>query len=74
MKAVRDTKAKKRRLPSSQVIIKRPNELICNFLPDFSLTYVNQTLAEYFEKTPEELLENSFLDFFICIFFHKKHG
>jgi len=35
--------------------------LICRFLPEGEITYVNSMYCEYFEKTPEELVGSSFL-------------
>lgn len=37
--------------------------LICQFLPDSTLTYVNSIYCQYFNKRPEELLGCRFLDF-----------
>lgn len=37
--------------------------LICKFLPDSTLTYVNSTYCEYFNKRPDELLGCRFLEF-----------
>lgn len=37
--------------------------LICKFLPDSTLTYVNSTYCQYFDKRPDELLGCRFLDF-----------
>jgi len=37
--------------------------LICVFLPDGTLTYVNRVYCEYFQKKTEELVGHSFLDF-----------
>ncbi len=36
--------------------------LICTFLPDGTLTYVNTAYCEYFQKSPGELIGKSFLD------------
>ena len=35
--------------------------MICRFLPDYELTYVNKAYCRYFEKTSEELVGSSFL-------------
>ena len=35
--------------------------LICRFLPNFKITYVNKAYCSYFRKTPEELVGKSFL-------------
>jgi PAS domain S-box-containing protein len=37
--------------------------LICEFLPDSVLTYVNRAYADYFETTPEALIGQPFLNF-----------
>ncbi|TIH20149.1 response regulator [Marinifilum sp. JC120] len=37
--------------------------MICEFLPDSTLTYVNRAYCEYFGKTEEELLGKRFLEF-----------
>ncbi|GAB4471841.1 MAG: hypothetical protein Kow00124_09340 [Anaerolineae bacterium] len=44
-----------------RAIIDDQTELICRFLPDGSLTFVNQAYCRYFDKTPEELLGRSFV-------------
>ncbi len=36
-------------------------DLVCRFDPDFTLTYVNRSYAEYFGKTVEQLTGTSFL-------------
>ncbi len=35
--------------------------LVCRFLPDGEITYVNNAYCHYFEKTPDELVGSSFL-------------
>ncbi len=42
-------------------ILDDQTELICRFLPDGSLTFVNQAYCRYFGKTPEQLLGRSFV-------------
>ncbi|NCC05320.1 MAG: PAS domain S-box protein [Proteobacteria bacterium] len=37
--------------------------LVCEFLPDSTLTYVNKAYCEYFQSTSEKLLGYRFLDF-----------
>ena len=37
--------------------------LICTFLPDSTLTYVNRAYADYFGVSPEQLIGRPFLDF-----------
>ena len=34
---------------------------VCNFLPGGEITFVNRTYCEYFDKTPKQLVGNSFL-------------
>ena len=36
--------------------------LICTFLPDSTLTYVNQSYCEFFQKPPEALWGQRFVD------------
>ncbi len=43
-----------------QCIIADQTELICRFLPDGSLTFVNDAYCSFFQKSPEELLGQSF--------------
>ena len=43
-----------------QGIIADQTELICRFLPDGSLTFVNDAYCSFFQKSPEELLGQSF--------------
>lgn len=38
--------------------------LICIFLPDSTLTYVNKAYGELFQKRPDDLIGRKFLDFF----------
>lgn len=35
--------------------------LICSFLPDGEITFVNKAYCDYFQRTPEELIGSSFL-------------
>ncbi len=37
--------------------------LICQFLPDSTLTYVNSTYSNYFNQDPDQLIGRRFLDF-----------
>jgi PAS domain S-box-containing protein len=37
--------------------------LVCTFLPDSTLTYVNTAYANFFQKTPEELIGKPWLEF-----------
>ena len=41
-------------------IVEDQTELICRFLPDGTLTFVNQAYCRYFQKTSEELLGRNF--------------
>ena len=43
-----------------QGIIADQTEMICRFLPDRSLTFVNDAYCNFFQKTPEELLGKVF--------------
>ncbi|MFO0752152.1 MAG: EAL domain-containing protein [Thermodesulfovibrionales bacterium] len=44
-------------------IVENQNELICRFLPDGTLTYVNDSFSAYFKKAKEELVGKPFLPF-----------
>src|SRR6478609_1815682 len=37
-------------------------ELVCHYLPDTTLTYVNEAYCQFFGKTRQELLGRPFLD------------
>ncbi len=37
--------------------------LVCRWLPDGRLTFVNSMYCEYFNRSPEELIGNNFLDY-----------
>jgi PAS domain S-box-containing protein len=37
--------------------------MVCTFLPDSTLTYVNDAYCEYFQQRPEDLIGRRFLDF-----------
>ncbi len=54
---LRESEARYRRLAEATPV------LICTFLPDSTLTYVNTAYAEYFQKPPGELLGRRFLEF-----------
>ena len=43
-----------------RAIVEGQTELICRFLPDSTLTFVNEAYARYFGKAPAELLGRSF--------------
>ncbi len=38
-------------------------ELICRFLPDWTLTSVNEAYCHYFGKSPNDLISRSFMSF-----------
>ncbi|MEW6586238.1 MAG: PAS domain S-box protein, partial [Nitrospirota bacterium] len=42
-------------------IVEDQTELICRFLPDGTLTFVNEVYCRYFGKKPEELIGRSFM-------------
>ena len=42
-------------------IVEDQTELICRFLPDGTLTFVNRAYCDYFGKTEPELIGNSFM-------------
>ena len=42
-------------------IVEDQMELVCRYLPDCTLTFVNQTYCRYHEKNREELIGKSFL-------------
>jgi len=42
-------------------VVEDQTELICRFLPDGILTFVNEAYCQYFGKKPEELIGHSFL-------------
>ena len=44
-------------------VVEGQTELICRYLPDTTLTFVNATYCRYFGKTQEELIGAKFLDF-----------
>ena len=43
-------------------VVEGQTELICRYLPDTTLTFVNATYCRYFGKTQEELIGTKFLD------------
>jgi PAS domain S-box-containing protein len=45
-----------------RAIVEDQTELICRFLPDCTLTFVNGAYSRYFESTPERLVGQSFLN------------
>ena len=46
-----------------RAIIADQTEMICRFLPDGTLTFVNDAYCQFFQKTPKELIGHSFLSF-----------
>jgi PAS domain S-box-containing protein len=42
-------------------VVEDQTELICRFLPDGILTFVNEAYCQYFGKKPEELIGHSFM-------------
>jgi len=44
-------------------VVESQSDLICRYLPDTSLTFVNDAYCRYFRRTPEELLGSKFLQF-----------
>ncbi len=44
-----------------RAIVEDQSELICRYLPDGKITFVNQAYCRYFGVQPEELLGNSFM-------------
>ncbi|MDD2620553.1 MAG: PAS domain S-box protein, partial [Syntrophomonadaceae bacterium] len=46
-----------------RAVVEGQTELICRFLPDSTLTFVNQAYCRYFGLKEDELLGNTFLSF-----------
>ena len=44
-----------------RTVVEDQTELICRFLPDFTLTFVNEAYCRYFGKTRDQLLGHRFL-------------
>lgn len=44
-----------------RAIVEDQTELICRFLPDGTLTFVNHTYCRYFERTQAEVIQRSYL-------------
>lgn len=57
---VRFLRVKEKRYRS---IVEGQVELICRFLPDGTVTYVNESICRYFGKKHEELIGHSFMPF-----------
>jgi PAS domain S-box-containing protein len=45
-----------------RAIVEDQTELICRFLPDCTLTFVNASYSRYFDSTPEDLIGQNFLN------------
>ncbi|MEN9869240.1 MAG: hypothetical protein RLZZ171_223, partial [Cyanobacteriota bacterium] len=45
-----------------RAVVEDQTELICRFLPDCTLTFVNGAYSRYFDSTPTELIGQNFLD------------
>jgi PAS domain S-box-containing protein len=43
-------------------VVETQTELICRFLPDSTLTFVNEAYCRYFDKTREELIGKKYLE------------
>jgi diguanylate cyclase (GGDEF)-like protein/PAS domain S-box-containing protein len=56
-RALRETEALYRQLVEDQP------DLICRFLPDTTLTFVNSAYARFFDRAPAELVGRRFIDF-----------
>lgn len=54
--ALRQSEARYRALVQSQI------DLVCRFLPDTTLTFVNDAYARFYGYTPESMIGTSFLD------------
>ncbi len=44
-------------------LVENQPDLICRFLPDTTLTFVNKAYADFFAKSPEELVGSKFIEF-----------
>ncbi len=44
-----------------RTVVEEQTELVCRFLPDLTLTFVNEAYCRYFGEEPEELIGESFL-------------
>ncbi len=54
--ALRDSEAR------YQSVVQSQSELICRYLPDLTLIFVNNAYCRYFDTTPEQLIGHSFLE------------
>ncbi|MEZ4638740.1 MAG: PAS domain S-box protein [Caldilineaceae bacterium] len=55
-KALRESEAR------YQSVVQTQSELICRYLPDLTLIFVNNAYCRYFDKQPGDLIGRSFLD------------
>lgn len=46
-----------------QSVVQTQTELICRYQPDLTLTFVNNAYCRYFNRTPEQIIGKSFLEF-----------
>lgn len=46
-----------------RAVVETQTELVCRYLPDATLTFVNDAYCTYFNKTREELIGRNFLEF-----------
>ncbi len=44
-------------------VVESQSEMVCRYLPDTTLTFVNEAYCRYFEKSKEELIGRKFLKF-----------
>jgi PAS domain S-box-containing protein len=63
---VTDTKVAEDALRASEkryrTVVENQTELVCHYLPDTTLTFVNEAYCRYFGRAREELLDRSFLE------------
>ena len=61
-------RASERRLREGEAhyraVVDDQTELVCRYLPDTTLTFVNRAFAEFFGRTPSELLGSRLIDVF----------
>ena len=61
-------RASERRLRAGEAhyraVVDDQTELVCRYLPDTTLTFVNRAFAEFFGRTPSELLGSRLIDVF----------
>jgi diguanylate cyclase (GGDEF)-like protein/PAS domain S-box-containing protein len=59
---VHDITERKRAEERYRSVVEQQTELVCRFLPDLTLTFVNDAYCRYFRQEPEKLIGESFLD------------